>query len=238
MTSKEYMDSIFKVFQLISVLSEKNGCQVLRLRHRQKAQDLVLRRFPTPVEAYEALCGISCDNLPLIYDVISTEDGQIVLEEYIDGLTAAQVLETGLYHPRGAKRVMAGVCEALAVLHGMDIVHRDVKPENLVIGRDGRVVLIDFNASRKISCSRKDTVIMGTVGYASPEQLGLSQSDARTDLYAAGVLYNVLLTGKHPTEVYASGRAGRIIRKCTALNPSDRYPSAGKLKQAIHGGKI
>lgn len=74
---------------------------------------------------------------------------------------------------------------------------------------------------------------MGTVGYASPEQLGLSQTDARTDIYAAGVLYNVMLTGKHPTEAFARGQAGQIIRKCTALNPDDRYPSAEKLAQAL-----
>ena len=238
MTSKEYIKKIFEVFRLVSVLSEKNDCQVLRLRHREKEQDLVLRSFSTPVEAYHVLFGIRCENLPMIYDVISTEDGQIVLEEYIDGLTVAQVLETGLYHPRGGKKVMAGVCDALTVLHQMNIVHRDVKPENVIIGKDGRVVLIDFNASRTISYSQKDTVIMGTVGYASPEQLGLSQSDARTDLYAAGVLYNVMLTGKHPTETYASGRAGRIIRKCTALNPGDRYQSAQKLRQAIRSGRI
>lgn len=233
MTSKEYIKEILAVFTLVSVLSEKNGCRVLRLRHRQTGKDLVLRSFPKPVEAYEFLCGIRCENLPEVYDVIDLTDGQIVLEEYIDGLTVAQVLETGTYHPRGAKKVMAGVCAALTVLHAGGITHRDVKPENVVIDSRGRVVLIDLNASRKVSPSFKDTVIMGTVGYASPEQLGLSQSDARTDIYAAGVLLNVMLTGKHPTQGYAKGHAGAVIRKCTALNPEDRYQSAQKLYAAL-----
>ena len=79
----------------------------------------------------------------------------------------------------------------------------------------------------------KDTVIMGTVGYASPEQLGVTQSDARTDIYAAGVLLNVMLTGKHPTEAFARGRIGRIVRKCTALNPADRYQSAEELSAKL-----
>ena len=74
---------------------------------------------------------------------------------------------------------------------------------------------------------------MGTVGYAAPEQLGLSQSDARADIYAAGVLLNVMLTGKHPTERFAPGRAGQIVRKCTALNPYDRYQAADKLAAAL-----
>ena len=72
-----------------------------------------------------------------------------------------------------------------------------------------------------------------TVGYASPEQLGVTQSDARTDIYATGILLNVMLTGKHPTEAFAKGRAGRIIRKCTALNPDDRYQCAEKLSDAL-----
>lgn len=232
-TSKECIKKILEMFTLVSVLSEKNGCQVLRLRHRQTNRDMVLRSFPKPVEAYEVLCGICCENLPTIYDVIATEDGQIVLEEYIDGLTVAQVLETGTYRPQGAKKVMTGVCNALTVLHDRGIIHRDVKPENVVIDNRGRVVLIDLNASRKVSPSSKDTVIMGTVGYVSPEQLGLSQSDARTDLYAAGVLLNVMLTGKHPTQGYARGHAGAVIRKCTALNPEDRYQSARKLYHAL-----
>ena len=238
MTREEYIKKLLTHYTLVSTLSQKNDCKVLRLRNKSSGKDLVLRSFPRHLDAYELLCGIRCENLPEIYDAMDMTDGQIVLEEYIDGITVAQVMEGGKYHYWGAKKVISCVCHALSVLHERNLVHRDVKPENVMIDKNGRVVLIDFNASRKVSEACKDTVIMGTVGYASPEQLGLSQSDARTDLYAAGVLYNVLLTGKHPTEVYASGRAGRIIRKCTALNPSDRYPSAGKLKQAIHGGKI
>lgn len=67
--------------------------------------------------------------------------------------------------------------------------------------------MIDFNTSRQVSGVKHDTVIMGTVGYASPEQLGIAQSDARTDIYAAGVLLNVMITGKHPSQQLAGGHA-------------------------------
>lgn len=233
MTREEYIKSLFSTYSLVAVLSEKNDCKVLRLRNKTTGQDLVLRSFPKHLDAYEILCGIRCENLPEIYDAFDVDDGQIVLEEHIDGITVAQVMETGKYHYRGAKKVLIGVCKALTVLHDRGIIHRDVKPENVMIDRSGKVVLIDFNASRKESQAMKDTVIMGTVGFASPEQLGLSQSDARTDVYAAGVLLNVMLTGKHPTETFARGRAGQIVRKCTALNPDDRYQSADKLALAL-----
>ncbi|MBQ7767815.1 MAG: serine/threonine protein kinase [Oscillospiraceae bacterium] len=229
MTREEYIKNLLSIYSLVTVLSEKNDCRVLRLRNKQTGQDLVLRSFPKAVDAYEVLCSIRCENLPEIYDAIVLEDGQIVLEEYIDGITVAEVMQAGKYRYWGARKVLTDVCNALSVLHSRGIIHRDVKPENVMVDGNGRVVLIDFNASRKESTACKDTKIMGTVGYAAPEQLGLSQSDARTDIYAAGVLLNVMLTGKHPTETFARGRAGWIIRKCTALNPANRYQSAKEL---------
>ena len=229
MTREEYIKNLLSIYSLVTVLSEKNDCRVLRLRNKRTQQDLVLRSFPKPVDAYEILCSIRCENLPEIYDAIVLEDGQIVLEEYIDGITVAEVMQAGKYRYWGAKKVLQGICHGLTVLHDRGIIHRDIKPENVMIDKAGRVVLIDFNASRKESTASKDTVIMGTVGYAAPEQLGLLQTDARTDIYAAGVLLNVMLTGKHPTETFARGRAGRVVRKCTALNPNDRYQSAKEL---------
>ena len=233
MTREEYIHQLLSSYVLVTVLSEKNHCRVLRLRNKATQKDLVLRSMPQYLEAYEVLCGIRSENLPEIYDVFPMDDGQIVLEEYIDGITVAQVMESGKYRPRGAKKVLAGVCNALHILHQRGITHRDVKPENVMVHNSGRVVLIDFNASRRLSNSTKDTVIMGTVGYASPEQLGLSQSDARTDIYAAGVLLNVMLTGKHPAETFARGRMGRTVRKCTALNPSERYQTVKMLADRL-----
>ena len=233
MTREEYIKKLLDSYHLVTVLSEKNNCKVLRLRHKHSEQELVLRSFPQHLQAYELLCDIRCENLPEIYDAIDVDDGQIVLEECIYGLTVAQVMQTGKYHIRGAKKILQGVCNGMWALHTLGIIHRDIKPENVMVDHTGRVVLIDFNASRMESIACKDTVIMGTVGYASPEQLGLSQSDARTDIYAAGVLLNVMLTGKHPTEEYVHGRIGRIVRKCTALNPDDRYQTAKKLVFAL-----
>lgn len=233
MTREEYIKKLFSAYFLVTVLSDRNGCKVLRLRNKSTGKDLVLRSFPQHLEAYELLCGIRCKNLPQIFDAIDVEDGQIVLEEYVDGITVAQVMEGGRYRYHGAKKVLTSVCHALSALHDRGLVHRDVKPENVMISSSSRVVLIDFNASRTVSAACKDTVIMGTVGYASPEQLGIAQSDARTDIYAAGVLLNVMLTGKHPTEVFAKGHAGRVVKKCTALNPDDRYQSTERLAASL-----
>ena len=233
MTREQYLTVLFDACTLVSVLSNKNECSVLRVRNKSTEQDMVVRSFPTAVSAYEELYKINAQNLPLIYDVINCEDGQIVLEEFVEGVTISEVMESGNYHYLGTRKVIRAVCHALNVLHERNLVHRDIKPENVVIGKDGRVVLIDFNAARKISSASKDTVIMGTVGYASPEQLGVAQSDARTDIYAVGVLLNVMITGKHPSEKLAKGKAGRIVRKCTNVNPDERYQTAEKITHAL-----
>ena len=233
MKRSEYVEKILQTYSLVGLLSRKNSCDVLRLRNKESGKDLILRSFPSAVAAYEKLHNIRHENLPEIYDVLNMEDGQIVLEEYIDGLTVAQMMEIDKYRPSGARKVIAALCDALTVLHDRGIVHRDVKPENVMVEGTGRVVLIDLNASRIESRASKDTVIMGTVGYASPEQLGLAQTDSRTDIYAVGVLYNVMLTGQHPSVTIASGRAGRIVRKCTAVNPNERYRTTGELWAAL-----
>lgn len=233
MTREEYIASLRSSFATVDVLSTKNDCKVLKLRHRQTGKDLVLRSYPHQVEAYNILVNLRCVNLPEILDVLPMDDGQIVLEEYIPGMTVAQIMKISRYQKQGARHIMAAVCHAMSVLHARGLVHRDIKPENVIISDRGRVVLIDFNASRQVSQSSHDTVIMGTVGYVSPEQLGLSQTDARTDLYAAGVFFNVMLTGQHPSTVIAPGRAGRIVRKCTAVNPDERYQTAEALCAAL-----
>lgn len=228
MTREEYIKNVLNTYRIVTVFADKNDCKTIRLRHKELRKDMVLHSLPNQLSIYEKLCKIKTPNLPEIYDAITMDDGLIVFEEYIDGMNIAQIMESGRYRYSGAKKVLVGVCNALFILHKYGFVHRDIKPENVMVDKTGRVVLIDFNASRKMSVNSRDTVIMGTVGYVSPEQLGILQSDERTDIYALGVLLNVMITGKHPSEKVASGRVGRIVRKCTNVNPNDRYQSVKK----------
>ena len=199
-------------YRVVKVLSERNG-KVLLLRHRTLDKALICRTYEKPILAYEILKHLRHPNLPEIYDCIF--DGyQTVLEEYIDAISVAEILATGKYTARGAKRVLRQVCAAVAELHSCGIIHRDIKPENVLIDAKGNVKLIDLNASSLLAPERKQTTnLLGTIGYAAYEQLGIGDCDERTDIFALGVLLNVMLTGEHPSCVLAKGRMGKIVLK-------------------------
>jgi len=234
MRCAEFLESLKAEYQTVGVLSDKNGGKVLRLRHTGLERDMICKCYETPVAAYDMLKNIRHSNMPEIYDSIHLEDGQIVLEEYIRGMSVAQVLECGKYTYHGACQVLKGICAAVHTLHSYGIIHRDIKPENVMITDSGVVKLIDLNAARQIVPDRThDTVILGTIGYAPPEQLGISQSDERTDIYALGVLLNVMLTGEHPSRCLAKGRAGKIVQRCTLIDPDSRFPTVEKLLQVL-----
>ena len=182
---------------------------------------------------YKALLNISCPHLPQIIEV-AEKDGQVlVLEEYIQGDTLCFLLECNVFSARQTRQIGRQLCQALWVLHAIGAVHRDVKPENVILrGKD--VVLIDFDASRiQKPAGDEDTQILGTTGYAAPEQYGLSQTDSRTDVYAMGVLLNVLMTGHHPSQKLVRGRMGRIVQKCTMTAPNKRYQTIRALMEAL-----
>lgn len=230
MTRAEYLSQIFGVYDVVKVLSKKNDGEILQVRHKTKNKDLVVRSYSKQVTAYQKLKAITHPNIPLVFDALNLDDGQIVLEEFIDGLTVAEVLEQGSYTYHGAKKIILAVCDALLVLRDMDIVHRDIKPENIIVTRSGDVKLIDFNAARiHKNEKQKDTVVLGTVGYAPPEQFGISQSNEKSDIYSLGVLLNVMLTGTHPSKQLARGKAGKIVLKCTQIDPNHRFDNIESL---------
>ena len=100
--------------------------------------------------------------------------------------------------------------------------------------KDGRIKLIDFGIAKRYRTDIDvDKLALGSKGFAAPEQYGLSQSDGRADIYALGVLLNIMLTGEHPSRKLASGRMGRIVQRCTMVNPEKRYKNILHLMEAL-----
>ena len=130
--------------------------------------------------------------------------------------------------------VALDLCAALGELHTRGIVHRDLKPDNIMIQPDGHAVLIDLSAARLMGDNKhRDTVNLGTVGYAAPEQFGISQSGPASDIYALGVTLNEMLLGVHPTMDMPKRRLGRIVRRCVTTQISKRYPTVSALEKAL-----
>lgn len=220
-------------FTVVRVLKEGQLGRVSLVRHRKTGDLLVLRTFSGDAKIYKKLLTVECVNLPRIKEA-AEKDGQVlVLEEFVQGDTLSDLLMGGTLTPKEVEPIARQLCRGLWVLHTMGIVHRDVKPANVIL-RGGEAVLIDFNAARSYDpVHRKDTQVLGTVGYAAPEQFGLSQTDERTDIYAMGVTMNVMLTGAHPSVKLAAGRMGRVIQKCIMVNPQKRYPNTLSLMEAL-----
>jgi len=218
-----FSNSLPLCYETIRTMKSSPRGKVSLLRHNASGNLCVLRQFAGSAAVYQKLLPIQTPYLPQILAVCE-QDGQVlVLEEFIQGDSLDFLLEGGVLSVRQTRQIAADLCRALWILHQMGAVHRDVKPENVILCGD-RAVLTDFDASRITSPAQQaDTVVLGTTGYAAPEQYGLGQTDGRADIYALGVTMNIMLTGEHPSRRLAPGRMGRIIQKCTMMAPEKRY---------------
>lgn len=221
-------------YSVVKVYKKTEKKSIILLRHNKLKKDIICRKFTGDCSAYKILRDISFANIAAVFDVSEVENEVTVLEEFVNGVTVADILLNGLYDERGVKHIVKSICDALTVIHSYGIVHRDIKPENVMITDNGTIKLIDFDAARLFKNGQsKDTKIMGTAGYAAPEQLGLAQSDERTDIFALGVLMNVMLTGEHPSKKLYKGKMTKIIEKCIQLDPQKRYATAAELKKSL-----
>lgn len=215
-----------------TIKNSERGCVSL-LQNKQNGTRFIFRHYQGSGEVYRKLLSVSCRNLPKIMEAAEQNGMVAVLEEYIQGDSLAFLLAGACLTPAEARKITFQLCNALWVLHSLGAVHRDIKPENVIV-RGSEAVLIDFDASRIFkNGTNQDTQILGTTGYAAPEQYGITQTDERADIYSLGVLLNIMLTGKHPSKELASGRLGRIVQKCTMVNPKKRYKSVLYLMEAL-----
>ncbi|MCD0450958.1 Stk1 family PASTA domain-containing Ser/Thr kinase [Actinocorallia sp. API 0066] len=171
----------------------------LKVMHPHLAQDEeFVRRFMGEAKAAAAL---SHPNVVAVYDQGTDGASTYLSMEYLPGRTLRDLLdERGRLPVRDALGIMAPILSALGAAHRAGLIHRDVKPENVLLTRDGQVKVADFGLARAETDSKqtKTGMIIGTVAYMAPEQVIDGRADARSDVYAAGVLLFELLTGRQP----------------------------------------
>jgi serine/threonine-protein kinase len=190
--------------------------------------------------------------LVAVYDQGVDGDMSYLTMEYIDGVNLRhRIVERGSLPLGEALRIAERVLDALSVAHRADLVHRDIKPENVLLAVDGRVKLADFGLARAVTevTSTTTGTVLGTVAYLAPELVAQGTSDARTDVYACGVLLYEMITGRQPfvgsTPIHVAFQhvnndvpapsatvdwlpieVDELVGALTARDPGDRVPDA------------
>ena len=198
----------------------------------------------------QAAAGLSHPNIVSVYDVVDEGSLHYIVMELIEGITLkSYILKKGHLGVKETIGIAIQVAQGLAAAHDQHIVHRDIKPQNMIISRDGKVKVADFGIARAVSSQTIGVNAVGSVHYISPEQAKGNYSDGRSDLYSLGITMYEMLTGKLPfdgdTPVSValahleepmpdprmlnpdvSPSLARIILKCTEKRPERRYPNA------------
>ncbi|MEA2653333.1 MAG: eukaryotic-like serine/threonine-protein kinase, partial [Chloroflexota bacterium] len=207
----------------------------------------------------QAAASLSHPNVVTVYDYGEDPSGPYIVMELVDGQDLATILRrNGPLPARQVARIGAGVARALAAAHARGLVHRDVKPGNVLIGSDGRVKVVDFGIARAIAEAQVTLpgMTLGSVHYFSPEQARGEPATAASDIFSLGIVLYEMLTGVRPWEGDSAASVAlarltgpipdpiavrssvptdlaAITRRALALDPNDRWPSASVMADAL-----
>lgn len=204
---------------------------------------------------YRQMMQLSHPLLPKIYYAAEDASRTYVIEQYVEGENLQALLDAkGNFSEQQVRNIGLQLCDALEYLHQNRILHRDIKPSNIILKDDGAIRLIDFGAARIVKVKERhagqsrskdtvaeiadrtddepfvqeqDTRILGTPGYAPPEQYGFAATDFRSDYYALGMTLQTLLGNRY------KGTLTNAIRRCLELDPERRIGSAQELRNLL-----
>jgi predicted Ser/Thr protein kinase len=226
---------------IMECLSERKGAATFLVQD-QEGRDYIAKCIDSSLwtisDNSSLLKGLDHKGLPKYIELFKDEKMLITVREYIEGLPLSRYALENELSAKEITEICIKICDVLAYLHHRDepIIHRDIKPQNIIIRPDVSVCLIDFDIARVYRSGRDtDTVFFGTRAYAPPEQYGFSQTDERTDIYSLGILLRWLLTGstKENLNIRIYRPLEKIIRKCTAFTPKDRYKDISEVRKAL-----
>ena len=227
-------------YKEIATLNSKHRITVVQ--HQETRQILVKKVLGIyNLDVYLSLKENPVSGIPRIYEAIPQDDELVIIEEYISGQSLECLIsKRGSLSEKETVDYTVKLCSILSELHSRQpaIIHRDIKPTNIIITPANGLFLIDLNAAKYESEKDEDTKLLGTIGYAAPEQYGFGSSGVQTDIYAVGVLMRTMLTGSLSSRVDADNHLSRIIEKCTELSPKYRYSSVDDLLKALEATHI
>ncbi|MGA8030535.1 MAG: protein kinase [Bryobacteraceae bacterium] len=262
---------------MIDKLGEGGMGEVWRARDERLSRTVAIKILPSDVaddpsrrvrfeQEARALAALNHPNIVTVYDVGQDEGRAYIVSELVEGESLRSVLDRGPLPVRKAIEVAVQMAEGMAAAHALGIVHRDLKPENAMMTRGGQVKLLDFGlAKQTITTSGDKTstmalsepgMVMGTVGYMSPEQVRAEPVDARSDIFSFGCVLYEMIAGQRAFRAGSSietmhailnaeppeleneqarmpAALGTIVRRCLEKRPEQRFQSASDLAFAL-----
>ena len=199
-----------------------------------KGPAVVKRLKGANADIYRLLCCTQNFHIPRVFFCEEQSCELLVAEEYVDGENLGELLQKRLISDEQKINYALQLCEAVGFLHALKptVIHRDIKLSNILINGKNELKLIDFDASRQYKnfSNEEDTRLLGTKGYAAPEQFGYSQTDVRSDIYSMGVVFHKMC----PLENKVLAKQwDKIAEKCTSFDPKNRYQNVAELKREL-----
>ena len=257
----------FGNYEIVDKLGEGGMGEVWRARDARLNRTVAIKMLSSEVSAdparrqrfeqeARALGALNHPNIVGVYDIGQQDGRAYIVSELVDGESLRKIIERGPVSARKLLDIAIQIADAIAAAHALGIVHRDLKPENVMITRDNRVKVLDFGLAKHETITENDAtvtalsqpgLVMGTVGYMSPEQVRGEPADHRSDIFSFGCVMYELETGKRafdgqsaadamsailkeePPELNSAPGLDATIRRCLEKNPRQRFQSAADL---------
>ncbi len=267
-------------YEILDKLGEGGMGEVWRARDERLNRTVAVKILPDAVASdpsrrarfereARTLAALNHPNIVAIYDTGNQDGCSYIVSELVDGESLRSVIDGGKLTPRKAIDIAVQAADAIAAAHAVGIIHRDLKPENILIASSGRVKVLDFGLARRqapADSAKGDRtatmalsepgVVMGTVGYMSPEQVRGAETDHRSDIFSFGAVLYELAVGKRAFRAASSvetmhailhddppglqadsstlpSALEAVVRRCLEKRPEDRFQSAADLAFAL-----
>jgi len=255
----EHLARLFPQLEILELLGAGGMGAVYKARQKGLDRLVAVKILPPEVgqdpafaerftREARAMARLSHPNIVAVHDFGQTDGLFYFIMEYIDGANLRQAIEAGHIEPEAALAIVPQICDALQYAHDEGIVHRDVKPENVLLNAKGRVKITDFGLAKLLKLEPTDLSltntqqVMGTPRYMAPEQMTATHNvDHRADIYSLGVVFYELLTGEVPLgrfqppskRVHVDVRLDEIVLRTLEREPAQRYQRASELKTDV-----
>jgi serine/threonine protein kinase/tetratricopeptide (TPR) repeat protein len=253
-------------YEILQLLGEGGMGAVYKARDRELDRPVALKLIRPELASSPAMLArfkqelllsrqVTHKNVVRIFDLGDAAGVKFITMEFIEGRDLrALIQEEQKFSPEAAVEIMQQVCQALEAAHGVGVIHRDLKPQNIMQDESGRIVVMDFGLARTMDGDgmTQSGALVGTMEYMSPEQALAKDLDQRSDIFTAGLILYELLTGKMPFKAESAlaslikrtqeravpvsdhddsipGALSGIVSKCLERDPNLRYQNAGEL---------